>query len=360
MRRCPSLALAGILLLATAAAPGPDGAIVDYKRPPPTFGAVSNETHYLRGGSIRIDQRIVQARTKLVLLRQRYTRPGQTFTFETTRAVNGRLVGVSAMDDPLTSPPSAALRRWIGPIETHLGERCRVWQAIRPTKLTGSFVQSGCATADGIELWRKQANIDAIFATHVRRVAVAPQAVRLPFEALDTAALMRVGAGTDHRRDYEAVLQGPGGQSALFRRSGNWLYVEENAPGVVSITIHNSATGVAISYSRGRDGTRRLGWSQPPFGANARGVELPGTPLPKTPARTILGERCTMRDLMAGVSDAGRIDCLTTDGIPLLSSRQSWGSGQTLTATRLSRASQSLSKVMLPAAVTKSAAWLTQ
>lgn len=360
MSRYPGLALAGILLLATAAAPGPKGAIVDYKRPPPTFGAVSHETHYLRGGSIRVDQRIVQARTKLVFLRQRYTRSGQTFTFETTRAVDGRLVGVFAMDDPLTSPPTAALRRWSGPVETHLGERCRVWQAIRPIKLAGPFVQSGCSTTDGIELWRKQASIDAIFATRVRRVAVPPQAVRLPFEALDTAALMRVGAGTNHQHDYEVVLQGPGGQSALFRRSGNWLYVEENATGVVSITIDNSATGVAISYSRGRDGTRRLGWSQPPFATAARGVGLPGTPLPKSPARTILGERCVMLDLMAGVSDVGRVDCLTADDIPLLSSRQSWGSGQTLTATRLSRASQSLIKVTLPAAVIKPAAWLAQ
>jgi hypothetical protein len=350
------LTLIGVLILAIGAGPAPNGAIIDYHRPPPTFGSVSEETHYLRGGLVRIDQRIVGARPNSISLRQQYTSPGQSFVFETIRTPNGRLVGVSAMDDPLSSPPPATLRRWTGPVETHLGEQCRVWQVTRSLEPTSSFLQSGCATADGLELWRKQASIDAIFATRIRRTTVPPETVRLPIETLDTTALIRAGAGSDHQHDYEVELQGLGGESAVYRRSGDWSYAEENTPRAIFIDIRNTSTGVVISYSRSQNGTRRLGWSRPPAN-ETRITALDNTPLTDAPTQTILGERCAMRDLMAGAQDVGRVDCLTADGIPLLSNRWSRGSQSTLNAIRLSRRPQPLATVMLPRALARPASW---
>ena len=264
------------------------------------------------------------------------------------------------MDDPLDAPPAASLRHWTGSVETHLGEHCRVWDAVRPTENGSSFVQSGCTTPDGFELWRKQASIDAITATRVRRTEVPLEAVRLPIEALNTAALLTAGANTDHRNDYAVLLHGPSGEIELYRRSGDWRYVAVNGQGAASIDVRNVATGVSISYSRDATGTRRLGWSRPPYADHVREKGMPGAPLAKASRRTILSEQCTMRDLMAGVMDAGRQDCLTKDGIPLLSNRQSWGSERTLTAMRLSRSPQPLAEFRLPAALTQPDAWPVQ
>lgn len=331
---------------------------MDYERPPPTFGKVSKETHYLQAASIRIDQRIVSADPQLTFLRQLYTLPSQTFTFSTTRATDGRLVGASAMDDPLNALPAATLRQWSRRWETHLGERCRVWQASGPVEKSVPFIQSGCTTADGIELWRKRGDIDAIFATRVRRMAVSAEAVRLPFAALDTAALMRAGVGADHRHDYDAELRSPFGASALFRRSGNWVYVEERAPNAISISIHNSAIGADISYSH-RRGTRRLSWSSRPLSNVPRSSGIAHLQR-KGPAETVLGEECRMTGLMPRIADSGQIDCFTPDGIPLLSHRQSGTSMQILTAVRLSRKPQPLSKVMLPDTLSQPATWASR
>ncbi|MGK6324768.1 hypothetical protein ACMGDM_17025 [Sphingomonas sp. DT-51] len=82
---------------------------------------------------IRIDQRTREGSAQVALLRQQYTRPGQPFVFETVRSLDGRLLGVQAMDDPLSAPPLSELRHETGKVETHLGRKCRVWEAVRPT-----------------------------------------------------------------------------------------------------------------------------------------------------------------------------------------------------------------------------------
>ena len=353
-------ALVGIVMLTVGTAPGRKSAIIEYNRPPPTRGEPSSETHYLRGDLVRVDQIIRPATMQIDLLRQKYTRPGQPFSFNTVRTLDGGLVYVFVMDDALSSPPLANLRRWSGAEETHVGEPCRVWKAIRTTKSAYTFEQTGCSTKDGIELWQNQANIDAITATRIQRREVSAEAVRLPIETLNLVRLMQTEPGTDHRQDYDVLLEGAPGRTGLYRRSGNWRYVAETSPDSVSISVRNATTGVEINYSRERDGARRLGWLRPPYGANRRGNDLYRRPLPSSPTRTILGQQCKMYDLMVGVHDAGRVDCLTSDGIPLLSNRSSWGSGYTLEAKRFSRRPQPLADVMLPAALTDPAAWPTK
>ncbi|MGK6324769.1 hypothetical protein ACMGDM_17030 [Sphingomonas sp. DT-51] len=208
-------------------------------------------------------------------------------------------------------------------------------------------MQSGCSTAAGVELWRKQANIDTIITERLRESVVTAEDVRPPLEALDTASLMRETAGSDHRKDYEVKLEGDDQNSALYRRSGNWRYVEEEGDGFQLVKIDNLRTGVSISYSREKDGTRRLGWSRPPWALQPRKEQFSGRSLRGEPAKTILGERCSMYDMMPGVMDAGRLDCLTRDGVPLISNRSSWGRLRSWKAVRLSRKSQPLPQVTL-------------
>jgi hypothetical protein len=345
------------LLPLTSAGAAWAGEIVDYSRPPPRFGAVPKETHHIRNGAIRIDKRIEKGTPKVALLLQRYTRPGQPFAFKTVRSQSGRLLGVHAMDDPFDSPPSQDLRHETGQAEIHLGLECRTWKAVRTTSGQHAFVQSGCTTPQGIELWFKQANIDTITADSVRQADVTAEDVRLPIETLDTAALMREKVGSDHRGDYEVVLEGDGRNRAIYRKSGNWRYVEEQGGGYTRIAIENDSTGVNISYSREKDGTRRLGWSRPPYGQNPPRLQFRGASLAGAPSQSILGERCSMRDMMPGVMDAGRTDCLTSDDIPLASARSSWGSGYALRAVRLSRKPQALTKVSLARYVTDATGW---
>lgn len=358
MHRPIATTVAILLPLATASV-SRAGEIVDYSRPPPRYGAAASETHHIRDGVIRIDQRFLNGSPKMTLLRQRYTRSGQPFVFQTVRSADGRLLGVQAVDDPLTAPPARELRRETGRVETHLGRRCRVWEAVRPTSYQLTFVQSGCSTAEGIELWRRQASIDTIVAGRLRRAQVTAEEVRPPLEALDTTALMREAAGSDHSGDYEVTLAGDDGSSAHYRRSGNWRYVEEHDARSFYMTISNRLTGVTIDFSRDSDGTRRLGWSRPPWAPWPDKLRYGGRLLPGEPSQTILGERCFMHDMMYGVMDAGRVDCLTKDGVPLASSRRSWSSGRSLRAVRLSRAPVSLSQVSLARDVTDASAWRT-
>ncbi|MEH3041672.1 MAG: hypothetical protein PGN21_16655 [Sphingomonas paucimobilis] len=347
------------LLLGTASAEPMPQAIIDYDRPPPRFGNVPKETHFVRGDQVRIDQRFIPASTQITFLRQRYTRTGQPFTVETTRSLDGKLVGARIADDPLFAPPAKALRHSTGPGETHVGETCRPWRVSRKMSQDRVFEQSGCATDDGIELWRKQASSDAIYATTVRRTAVAQDAVRVPFEALDTTLLVRREAGSDHRSDYEVLLADRHGATEVQRRSGNWLYVDERVGQVRIISVLNVKTGVEIRYSRSGNGQRQWSWSQP-FAPTVRpAAKRNKAASAETQQETILDEKCRWQNAWPDiiVFDASKSDCRTADGILLASLRTNWGGVKHFTATSLSRRTQPLSAITLPAELTDRAAW---
>ncbi len=353
-----SVLVLSLLLGAASAEPMPQ-AIIDYDRPPPQFGNVPKETHFVRGDLVRIDQRIIPASTQITFLRQLYTRTSQPFTLETTRSLDGKLVGASMADDPLLAPPPKALRHSTGPTETHGSETCRPWRVSRKMSQDRVFEQSGCATDDGIELWRKQARIDAIYATTVRRTAVAHDAVRLPFEVLDTTLLVQREAGSDHRSDYEVLLADRHGATEVQRRSGNWLYIDERPGQARIISVRNIKTGVEIRYSRSGSGQRRWSWSRP-FAPAVRPAAKPRKEeSAATEQETILGEKCRWQnawpDLIVFGSSKG--DCRTADGILLASSRTDGGRTKHFTATSLSRRTQSLSSISLPAELTDRAAW---
>ncbi len=353
-----SVLFMALLTGAATAQPTPQ-AIVDYDRPPPRFGNVAKETHVTRGDLVRIDQRVIPAHTQITILRQLYTRTGQPFTFETTRSADGHLIGARIADDPLFAPPAKTLRQSAGPRERHAGELCQPWTVSQRTSDGSMFQQAGCTTADGIELSRKKGVIDAISATNVRRTAVSAGAVRLPFETLDTTLLVRQEAGSDHRSDYELVLADRHGATVLQRRSGNWLYIEERVGQVRTISVRNLLTGVEIRYSRNRNGRRAWMWSRS-FAPTVRPAAKPDKATSAaTRQETILGEKCSWQNAWPGVIvfDGSKSDCRTADGVVLASVETSMGSMTHFTATSLSRRTQPLSAIKLPAEVTDRAAW---
>lgn len=348
-----------LLLVGTAMTQPTPQAIVDYDRPPPRFGDVAKETHLIRGDLVRIDQRVTPANTQVTILRQQYTGPSQPFTFETTRSADGQLIGARIADDPLSAPPAKVSRQSAGPSELHAGETCGPWQVMRKTSQALSFVQSGCATSDGIELWRRQGSVDAIYATTVRRTVVNKDAVRLPFEALDTTRLVQREAGNDHHSDYEVLLTGSGTDEQLHRRSGNWLYVAEAVGKSRMISVRNILTGVEIHYYRTKDGQRQWSWSRPYQAARKASAWKAVTTALAADQKTVLGENCTWQNALPDViiHDASKSDCRTKDGIPLAIAQTNWGFTRYLTATRLSRRVQPVSAIMLPIELTSRAAW---
>ena len=330
---------------------------VAYHRPPPTFGNPPEEVLRQHGERIRIDSRSVMEPSGIVLVRQKFTAPGQAASFELRRFEDGRLAFLSIMDDPLAAPPLASARRFTGETENRLGERCRVWRVENRTASGNAFIQAGCVTAEGVDLWRRQDDIDAIFATKVTRVRVPPSDVRVPTEALDLATWAPTRPA-DHTHDYEVEFgwQGPQWPRLTARRSGPWRFVREVRGAAYNVTVTNADEGVGLNYYRERNGVRHLSIYRRP-GPHAPFDEATGVRISGRPDETILGETCHWWDIMAGLEDAGRLECRTADGVPLKVVYIQRGDELVVVAVRLKRERQPLSAVMPTHDISSPSAW---
>lgn len=332
--------------------------IVEYDRPPPTFGKPPEETLYQHGDQIRFDSRITDKRTGESFIHQQFTRPGQPVKFSLTRFENGGYASLTLMDDPLDAPPPKALRNYTGDQGTRLGETCRIWKAVRPvdSKTVREFLQSGCTTGDGVELWRRQASIDAIFARKVNRARISPDAVRPPIEALDLGKWANLTAAQDHTHDYlvELVSKDAYVRHRIARRSGAWASdTEEEYRDSFSHTATNEADGIMVRYWKNQDGHRQL-----TIDRRQRSWLNDGrVRLKNRSDEAILGERCEWWDSMPNVSDAGRNDCITPDGVILKTIYVSHGSPSMLQAVRLERSPQPITSVLPGADITSPTAW---
>jgi hypothetical protein len=347
--------LAVALAVSAAATPSLADVVVSYDRAAPTFGRAPQEVLRQHGQRIRVDSRPVASRPGAASLRQVFTRAGQAATFELGRFEDGRWAYLSVMDDPLSAPPPKALRAFTGETQTLLGERCRVWRLARGTPQGFAFVRSGCVTADGVELWRRQGNIDAVFARKVSREPVPAGAVRVPTEALDLAAWATPAKPARHSGDYEVVLEaGPSeGPRETARRSGAWTSTLLELPGLGStLNVTNIEQGLGLQYSRHGDGTRSLSLYRRRGLVGGDKVRLGGRG-----DETILGARCQWWDMMPGVEDAGRTECRTADGVALKVERITRGQVTTLTAVRFARGRQPLAKVMPGRDIASPSAW---
>jgi hypothetical protein len=330
---------------------------VTYDRPPPTFGAAPKEVVVRHGDRMRIDSRSPANAKRPAWNKQTFTRPGQPVRFELWRTDDGRPVALTLMDDPLAAPPPTNLRRFTGARETRLGEACRVWQALRSGFAGRDFVQSGCVTTDGVELWRRQAEIDAIFAAKVVRGPVPASAVRPSAEVLNLDHWVARRRTEDHDKDYEVVLTGPSAERLTVRRSGAWTITESDlGEGGSTLTISSAFDGFYLNFSRDRNGKRQLNIQRgEPIGDGRE--RRAGVRVPDRRDDTVLGQACQWWDMMHGAMDAGRLECRTTDGVILKEERIFRGGGTMLVATRLTRKPQLLAAERASRPILSSSAW---
>jgi hypothetical protein len=335
-------------------------AIIDYDRPPPTFGKRPKEVWYKHGQSIRIDSESVLPKSKTVIVHHFYTRPGQRFSFLVSRyKSDGSLRMLMLLEDPVAAPPLISRRKFTEVKRTLIGEHCRVWNVGNPLESGLPFVQSGCMTADGIDLERRQANIDAIFARRISREPVPADSVSIPLEVFRLTSWVAGQPKINHQQDFEVVLQAadPRQGSEILRRSGPWKLHLKDAPTSQSTIVSNEDAGLSISFGKGRNGPRRLSISRQSREPHQPPLDYAGEPITNLPGETILGEKCKWRDMMPGTADAGRHECRTADGIPLKISLTGWGSRTVLTAVTLHRSPQPIASALPGPDILSPATW---
>lgn len=334
-----------------------NGVVVTYDRLPPTFGAAPKEIWFKRGDAVRIDTHWSDGQATIG---QQFTRHGQKVIFNVQRLADGRLQSLYLMDDPLRALPEIPLRAFSGATEEYLGRNCRVWQLAHQFG-NRQFVQSGCITSDGIELWWKNSDISTLRATSIAYKSVPEQDVKAPFEAFDLEKWAIFDENYDHSGDYRVDFSGNFYYRQTTRvsvKSGPWLSVsDQDKSGVSNVSLINMTTGFKAKYSKFLDGTRHFSVvrdAKPHLQSQPRAHEVR---LDNHPDGMLLGEQCQWWDTAPGVHDAGRSECRTIDAIPLIIRTSSRGTQFHLTATHLSRSSQPISAVILRKEILDPAFW---
>ena len=312
-----------------------------------------------RGDWMRIDEGPRDTGFGLRLLTQEYVRPGQAARLLLSRMEDGSLVSLSIYDDPRAAVPAMTDRQFTGASETHLGRSCRVWRTDNPA-LDPAFVQTGCVTGDGIEMWRKHADTESWIARAIRQVSVSATEVLPPAEALDPALWLVSERGADHEGDYEVELVSErlrGWRSTVRRSGGARSQFEENfVPGAALLTIEQPAQDSLLSFTRGANPRWHLHITRKRNGVPA-GSAFPVGERMDRPAERLLGRRCKWWNMSKGVQDVGRYECRTADGMPLKITRRQEANTETLIAVRVRRTRLEPSDLIPPKILPSPADW---
>jgi hypothetical protein len=334
------------------------GIIVEYERPPPRFGRSPTETWTKQGDFIRVDVVSEPSDGQRAIRSSTYQRLGQQSVYTVGRYPDGSVASLFVMRDSLSHPPPLSERIFSGVTEKHLGQTCRVWRRSVPQAGGGMFNQSGCLSSEGVELWWRNANIDAIFAKAIRKVATRAGEVRPPLDLLDFRKWIAGAEPGDHQRDYEVLLSTESAQppSKIERRSGNWLLEHERSGSAVSLMLTNSRAGVTLRYNKGSGNDAKLVISKSAFATSA-GANTAGERLVDTPDETVLGERCHWWNMAKGMTDYGRAECRTEDGALLIVRTSSWGASSVMKATKFKRGAIPMKSILPPADILAPEAW---
>jgi hypothetical protein len=334
------------------------GFVIEYHRPPPTFGGPSVETWTKRGDLVRVDRIANREGGGPAMRVASYHRLGQPSVFSIGRFPDGSLATLHVMRDPLSHPPPLAERTFSGASEKHLGESCRRWQRSVAQPSGPAFEQSGCVTDDGVELWWRNANVHAIFAKAITETPVRSHDVEAPLDLLDFRKWMEGVPPGSHEGDYEVMLSSINSPTPtkVVRRSGNWLLQHEKRSSSETLTVTNSRAGITLRYNKGVGDHAQLSITRKVFGHSPRG----GTSLRERMAgqdTMILGERCQWRNMTKGVADLSIGECLTKDGVSLAVTRMSHGAVWAMKATKLNRGRIPIESILPPAEIVSPATW---
>lgn len=236
--------------------------------------------------------------------------------------------------------------------EKVLGETCAIWEGVMGAGGPGrNFRRIGCVTADGIELWRRtsgsgELDLGSAQVVKFQRRSAAKAFTQPPPDLLDLARWNDpLESPTLDAPDFEVTLTSEAERAnVIVRRHFPWVYedIKSNGRRILSGRIDGTAS-LALSF--GPDGEPH----SLVFRRNPKGVNLPGPKAMDKPKEVILDETCTWFDMMPGVSDAGRTECRTGDGIPLKIAITGRGAdGHTYLANKIVRRSITLAQVLPP------------
>jgi hypothetical protein len=335
-----------------AAGRAPDVTVV-YAGSPAGFEARRAETLYRHGGSIRIDKPHSSGAQD-----QTFWNLDQTTVLNVVRSPDGRPVSLMMQDRPDGYVPPMAARTFTGAEETYLGERCRVWRFSRPLDFQGGqYVESGCVSGNGIEIWRNFGNSWGRVAKSISYRPLAPSHVRPPTEFLKVATWLPSGPQKiDHSHDYEVIF-GTSSSSdarAVARRSGAWTMLAEGEAWQTERAFRavNLDARIWIEFRSETKGRRWLNIRSGEGVLFAKWGENGGPVQSAQVDDLVLGEKCQWWDLTPMLLGRGESECRTSDGIPVEVLHS-----QALVATRIRRGPQPLSAVLPGKDIISPAAW---
>lgn len=335
-------------------------AIITYRRPKLRSGRPPEEIWHKHGEFVRID---IGATNWLDKIFQQYTRPGQVTEFELLRNKDGEWQSLYVTTDRLSALPTMVSRTFSGATENRLGEICRVWQVVHKIGSGDDFVQSGCVTDKGIELWFQQATIDKIVATNIVYTPVAENEVRPPLEALSVESWWPMANNAIHRNDYQVELRSqklrslpPFEYSILRTRSGVWELTTRTGYGL-SLQLRSSVSDMSYDYWRSPDNKQSLTIHR------HRGIYYLPKRYHSRPIRLgrdkFLGTMCRWWNTQPNGTEGQNSECITPDGILLASStiNSPIAGSPEYRAIALTRSRQPLLAVMPPEHIGDPANW---
>ena len=349
------IAAAGAAACSSAPAPGPEGsgiAIPGSLSPAFPREAVDHVATYasFRGWGPRDGDRATIARHGgLVRLETRLIathRPGVEAAVETSfaniatgasmslgRDAEGAIAGATLWQGRREADLPAWRRRRLtrtAQSEQILGERCTIWRA-EPEAEGPAY--TACIAADGVVLrdtvlYRDGSVMSERLALSVERRPVASAEVLPPREVLDWGHWL--GPSPARRQEnYALSLATRNGNGAALQRiflSDGVAKSEEQRTGGELTSLGVTAPGVGLGYHGAEPqlSLSRVTGSPGPGPAAAFG----SAPLAERLPLRLLGETCSWFNAAVGVSDYGRIECRTADGLPLVIEEYSRGSSR--------------------------------
>lgn len=244
--------------------------------------------------------------------------------------------------------------------QERLGEPCEEHDVYSRAQ----FRHVACVTADGISVSEhtEGANGDIwstspASAARLTRRAIPAALVQPPRFARDAWIEDPTSVASKDGGDYSVLLEPQqGGSQFLMRRRQGWIGEERrNRDGSATISARNPAGGRWVVARLGPDArpeevTYRSRAIVGPGEGDAERLDQPG--------ETILGQFCSWYNVMPGVEDGGRLECQTSDGMPLRIQTIVRGSISTdAVATRFDRRQFATADLLPPQAWTSPQHW---
>ena len=241
------------------------------------------------------------------------------------------------------------------------GEACRWWDVYRGV-IDGQprYRHQACVTEDGIEVASQTLERDGQVALYssasitelVRRPVLPEEVQPAPPDLSAWFGEATAGAGYPSDGNFTVLLSAAGDESVMvIRRRGSWRGEQKRG--------HDDSMSMSAYDDGGLSASTRVDPDGRPISVTDRSHPFTDqTPVPmEAPGETVLGLDCRWVDVEPHVSDGGRHECRTSEGIPLKVRMFSRGGDSEFSAERLDQNSGSLQDLMPPSSLMDLASW---